>query len=244
MVLHGAAQNNEPDIWKALGDPRGKHAGLPMQLLASGMAPSALADNFCVVAPYSVGKRSFYEDSRDKILNFVQWLASDKFLNEYYQTNSKKKQPWSDPTRVFLFGFSDGATVAAELATSRRFRGVVVASYGFTGESLPAMALQRLRGVGFWVFHSADDVIFDVGNSDRLVAALQRTNSNNSSNNKGNNKPPDDSTKEKENLIRYTRFDKDPLPRTGILVAPSLRGHTMGIVAAQSADLHQWLLSL
>eukprot|EP00977_Amphora_coffeiformis_P010722 scaffold2512_cov164-Amphora_coffeaeformis.AAC.7 len=219
LVLHGAATNLEPDVYKAMASVTGEHAGLPMQLLASNTAPMELATNFCVAAPYAYGQRSFYDDSRGKLLQFVQYLASNA-LN-------------FDPSRIFLFGFSDGATVAVELATSRKFRGVVVASYGFTGKQLPAMALQRLQGVGFWVWHAADDVIFDVANSDRLVVALRET----------NEITMDDG--DDDLLVRYTRFETDPLSgKMGVRVDPSMHGHTMGIVAAQSPDLYKWMLSL
>ena len=244
IVLHGAANNMEPDVYKAMGSVVGEHAGLPMQLLASNTAPSELADNFCVAAPYAYGQRSFYDDSREKLLQFVQYLASDgggsssssSSSKSNSQTNQRQLPLVFDPSRIFLFGFSDGATVAVELATSRRFRGVVVASYGFTGKQLPPMALQRLQGIGFWVWHAADDVIFDVGNSDRLVAALRDT----------NDIPAEESSvDDDEGLIRYTRYGSDPLPgNMGIRVDPSMRGHTMGIVAAQSPDLYKWMLSL
>ena len=221
LVLHGAATNREPDVTKAMASATGEHAGLPMQLLASNTAPAELAANFCVAAPYAYGRTSFYDDSRGKLLQFLQYLVS----NDEVQLNF-------DPSRIFLFGFSDGATVAVELATSRKFRGVAVASYGFTGKQLPPMALQRLQGVGFWVWHAADDVIFDVANSDRLVAALRDTNEIASAD--------DDDL-----LMRYTRFETDPLPRLmGVRVDPSMRGHTMGIVASQSPDLYKWMLSL
>lgn len=215
LVLHGAAKNDEPSVYKALGDAKGEHTGLPLQLLASGKAPPELSQDFCVAAPYSFGQPSFYDDSREKILRFVQWLADSQGLV-------------FDPARIFILGFSDGATVAVELATSRRFKGIVVASYGFTGESLPTLALQRLQGIGFWVFHSADDVIFDVGNSDRFVAALRQTNGH------------EDSL----DLVRYTRYEKDPLPGLGIPVDQSMRGHAMGIAAARSPDVYKWLLTL
>lgn len=53
--------------------------------------------------------------------------------------------PNVDPQRVFLFGFSDGATVAVELATTRRFAGAVVASYGFTGALPPKARDEKKR---------------------------------------------------------------------------------------------------
>ena len=81
-----------------------------------------------------------------------------------------------DPARVFLFGFSDGATVGVELATSRRFAAVVCAAYGFTGD-LPAAALDRLRDVPFWMIHSEDDEVFAPRCSERFVAALRAASS-------------------------------------------------------------------
>ena len=68
-----------------------------------------------------------------------------------------------------------------------------MAAYGFTG-TLPQLALDRLKGKPIWVFHSADDVIFPVACSDRLVESLRKVN---------------DET-EGGNLIRYSRFDSCP----------------------------------
>ena len=67
--------------------------------------------------------------------------------------------------------------------TTRRFAGAIVCSYGYTGQSLPGPARERLAGLPMWVFHSADDVIFNVSNSDRLVQQVQ---------------------------ARYNRYDRDP----------------------------------
>ena len=151
VVLHGAGKN-QLDAW-SLADPRGEHAGLAPSLLATGQAPAELANNFAVVAPYSAGKRSFYEEPRSKLLRFVDWVCSD--------AGRAAGCPPVDPSRIFLFGFSDGATVGVELLTSGRFKGGVFAAYGFTGE-LPALAVKRLADVPIWIFHSADDVIFPV----------------------------------------------------------------------------------
>jgi dienelactone hydrolase len=74
-----------------------------------------------------------------------------------------------DPNLVILFGFSDGTTVAVELLTTRRFVGAVICSYGYCGQTLPSKAIKRLRHLpAVWVFHSADDVIFDVLLTDSL----------------------------------------------------------------------------
>ena len=120
VVLHGAGVNEAPI--RSLADPLGEHAGLAPSLLASGRAPRALADNFAMVAPYASGRRSFYEEPRRKLLDFVAWACSD--------AGRQAGCPDCDPRRVFLFGFSDGATVGVELATTRRFSAAVVAAYG------------------------------------------------------------------------------------------------------------------
>lgn len=207
IVLHGAGINDGP-VWN-LADPNGEHAGLAPSLLASGRAPPDLADNFAVVAPYAAGKRSFYEEPRRKLLDFVEWVCSD--------AGRRAGCASIDPSRVFLFGFSDGATVAVELATTRRFAAAVVAAYGFTGE-LPSLATQRLKGVPIWVFHSADDVIFSVANSDRLVNSLRQLGGDS---------------------VRYSRYDSDQEGFTG-----RVRGHSTGITASKDAEVYRWLLSV
>jgi len=209
VVIHGAGKN-ERDIWN-LADIQGEHAGLVPSLIASGKAPRSLLDNFAVVAPYSQGKLSFYEEPRQKLLQFIDWVCSD--------AGRQAGCPTVDNDRVFLFGFSDGATEAVELLTTGRFRGGIVAAYGFTG-SLPYMAIERLEDVPIWVFHSADDVIFPVGCSDRLVAELRKNNSN-------------------KDTVQYSRFDKDQEGFTG-----SVRGHSTGITASRSPEIYEWMLSL
>jgi predicted peptidase len=212
VVLHGAGINKLP-VWN-LADPTGEHAKLTRQayspsLLATGRAPAELADNFAVVAPYSFGKASFYDEPRRKLLSFVDWATSD--------AGRLAGCPAVDPARVFLLGFSDGATVGVELLTTGRFRGGIIAAYGFTG-TLPPLAAERLRNVPLWVFHSADDVIFDVANSDRLVRAVRQA---------GNER------------VRYTRFERDQEGFTG-----RVRGHSTGITASKDPAVYEWLLSL
>lgn len=209
VILHGAGKNDQ-DVW-ALADPQGEHAGLVPSLLATNRAPAELSEIFCVVAPYAQGKRSFYEEPRSKLLSFVNWVCSEEGRAVGCPNNV-------DPDKVCLFGFSDGATVAVELATTRRFRACVIAAYGFTG-TLPALALQRLDHVPIWVFHSADDVIFPVSASDRLIESLRSV----------NNDP---------NMVKYTRYDKDQEGFTG-----SVRGHSTGISASKLPDIYNWMLS-
>ena len=143
LVLHGAGKNDK-DILRDLADPYGEHAGLIPSLIASHTAPSNLLNNFCVLAPYSSGKSSFYEDPRKKILDFVDWAIRNQ--------NTEDILPLQfDPNRIILFGFSDGATVAIELLTTRRFSKGVICSYGYSGKSLPSTALQRLSNLPIWV---------------------------------------------------------------------------------------------
>jgi predicted esterase len=209
VVLHGAGRNHET-VW-SLADPLGEHAGLAPSLLFTGRAPTALADKFAMVAPYSAGKRSFYEEPRSKILQFIEWVCSE--------AGQRAGCPYVDPNSVYLFGFSDGATLAVELATTRRFRACTIAAYGFSG-TLPKLALDRLKGIPFWVFHSADDVIFPVVYSDRLVTSLRTANTENTE------------------IIRYTRYDKDQENFEG-----SVRGHSTGITATKLPEVYEFLLT-
>ena len=210
LVLHGAGKNAQ-DMLSDLGSVQGEHAGLIPSLIQSGQAPQELLDNCAVLAPYSYGKPSFYEEPRSKLLSFVQWASSP--------AGKEAGCPLFDPSRIIILGFSDGATVAVELLTTGRFAGGVICSYGFTGPSLPELALQRLANIPVWVFHSADDVIFDVQNSDRLVRQLRK---------RAVDSPLD--------TIRYSRYDKDPEGFTG-----SVRGHTMGITASRLPKVYQWM---
>lgn len=213
VFLHGAGKN-EGDI-SNLADIQGEYGGLLPSLLANeSKAPQVVLDNFIVVAPYvGKGKRSFYDEPRSSVLNCISHAA--------------KTIPNVDPSRIHLFGFSDGATLAVELLTTQRFASGIICSYGYTG-LLPDLALQKLAGViPLWVFHSADDAIFRVQNSDQLVSSLRKSaNAKNSSSNK-------------DLMIRYTRYDEDPERFQG-----PAQGHTTGITASRDSQVYEWLLSL
>ncbi|KAG7356581.1 phospholipase/carboxylesterase [Nitzschia inconspicua] len=212
LVLHGAGRNDQ-DIRQDLADPYGEHAGLIPSLIESGNAPHNLLQNFAVLAPYSYGKSSFYSDSRTKLLDFCDWAVQNQ--------NTETLPIQFDPNRIILFGFSDGATVAVELLTTRRFAAGVICSYGYSGKTLPAAALDRLSNLPIWVFHSQDDVIFDVQNSDRLVHQLETVNEKQG----------------RSDMVRYSKYTKDPenLP-------PRVRGHSMGITASKMPELYDWML--
>ena len=130
-----------------------------------------------------------------------------------------------------LINPSDGATLGIELMTTSTFKGGIFAAYGFTG-TLPKLALERLQGKPMWIFHSADDVIFPVNCSDRLVKALRDVNSSSSSTTTSKDI---DST----SMIRYSRFAFDQEGFKG-----SVRGHSTGITASKNPDVYKWLLSL
>jgi predicted peptidase len=206
IFLHGAGKNDR-DI-SNLADIQGEYAGLLPSLIETKTAPAVLMDNFVVLSPYAYGERSFYNEPRSKLLAFIAFALT--------------RLPQVDPSRVFLFGFSDGATLSVELLTTRRFAGGIVCSYGFIG-TLPDLALQRLSELPLWVFHSADDQIFRVTNSDNLVQSLRKHSSNCSN----------------PLLMKYTRFDRDPESFAG-----PARGHTTGITASRDPAVYEWLLSL
>jgi len=208
VVLHGAGRNDRT-AWD-LAELGGEHGGLVPSLIASGRAPVELTDNFAVVAPYSAGKASFYEEPRRKLIQFVDWVCSE--------AGRQAGCPDVDPKRIFLFGFSDGATAGVELMTTKRFAGGVFAAYGFTGD-LPTLAAQRLRDIPIWMFHSADDVIFPVKCSDKLVKTLRSAGS--------------------QDVVRYTRYEKDQEGFTG-----SVRGHSTGITASRQPEIYTWMLSI
>jgi predicted peptidase len=209
LFLHGAGMN-ERDI-SNLADPNGEHAGLLPSLIFAGQAPKLLLDKFAVLAPYSFGKRSFYEETRGKLLSFLNWASTP--------AGRQAGCPIFDSNKIFLFGFSDGATLGVELMTTRRFAGAVLCSYGFTG-TLPKYALERLEGLPMWIFHSVDDVIFPVSCSDKLFQSLNRINT-------------------KREIVRYSRFGKDPEGFTG-----QVKGHSTGITASKDPEVYKWLLTL
>jgi predicted peptidase len=218
LVLHGAGRNDQ-DILTDFANPRGEHAGLIPSLIVSKQAPKELLENFSVLAPYAYGKASFYQDSRSQLLHFVDWAI---------QNQGTEACPITfDPNRIMLFGFSDGATVAVELLTTRRFLGGVICSYGYSGPALPQTALDRLANLPIWVFHSADDVIFDVKNSDRLVQQLRSVLIE-------GGEATDSSA-----LVKYSRYDQDPekLPQR-------VRGHSMGITASKSPQVYDWMMQV
>lgn len=217
LVLHGAGRNAVDDVREELASAWGEHSTLIPALIESGKAPDALLDEFAVLAPYSgKGTSSFYELPRSSIIRFLDWAASD--------AGRSAGCPAFDPSRVVIFGFSDGATVAVELLTTGRFRAGVVCAYGYSGSKLPDAALDRLAGVPVWVFHSQDDAIFDVGNSDRLVRQLRERSQ---------------AAATPSSEIRYSRYRQDPEGLTG-----PIRGHvSMGIVASNSKEVYEWALA-
>jgi predicted esterase len=229
VVLHGAGNNEHSAMYEfthadgTSSSPPGDHSNLPPYLLYTHRAPPTLSENFIVVAPYvGKGRRSLYDEPRGKILSFVKWF------NAWIGT-----QTFDDGTsvvvnrqRVSLFGFSEGSTLAVELATTCQFNGVVVASYGFTGV-LPPMALERLRGIPIWVFHSVGDGVYDIRCSNQLVNGLLTYG-------RGHD------VFDVRNTVKYTKLipaqnTRDDLGREHVRAA---------LVASDSDEIYAWLLSL
>lgn len=149
FILHGAGKN-EKDVWN-LANVKGEHSGLAPSLLQEGKAPVELYDNFIVITPYSKGKKSFYEEPRSKLLQFMSWsIRCDGGGAQGIDCDR------IDREKTYLFGFSDGATLGIELMTTGKFGAGIFAAYGFTG-TLPQLALERLKGTPLWIFHSKDD---------------------------------------------------------------------------------------
>ncbi|CAE8611954.1 unnamed protein product [Polarella glacialis] len=207
FVLHGAG-STDLGAWE-LADPDGCHGGLPPSLLASGLVPPELAENFAVVAPYAAGKASFIREPRQRLLQFLDWVRSP--------AGQLAGCPEIDPRRIFVLGYSDGATVGVQLATSGQFAAGIFAAVGGVGDVASVAA--KLKGMPIWIFHSADDGILPVRNSDMLVEALRKVSG------------PD--------LVRYTRYDEDQEGFTGFL-----KGHSVGITASKKPEIYKWLLSL
>ncbi|KAL3776280.1 hypothetical protein HJC23_003150 [Cyclotella cryptica] len=169
VLLHGAGTNQHSALYEFTHSgtptsPAGDHTQLPLFLLSNNQAPASLAENFVVVAPYvGKGKRgSLYDEPRGKVLAFLKWFR--RWTEEQYSIII-------NPQKVSLFGFSEGATLAVELATTRTFHALILASYGFTG-TLPTLAIERLQGIPIWVFHSIGDDVYNVECSNRLVESL------------------------------------------------------------------------
>ena len=231
VVLHGAGNNQHSAMYEfthvdgtpSSSSPPGDHTSLPPYLLSSHRAPPTLGENFIVVAPYvGEGRRSLYDEPRGKILSFVKWF------NAWIETRTfdDGTSVAVDRRRVSLFGFSEGSTLAVELATTRQFHGVVLASYGFAGV-LPTMALERLRDVPIWVFHSEGDGVYDIRCSNRLVDGLLTYG-------RGND------VFDVRNTVKYTKLI--PAQNTRDDVG---REHVRAALAASTSDeVYAWLLSL
>lgn len=222
VVLHGAGVNEHSALYE-FTTPGGDHTNLPPYLLSTRQAPSSLSENFVVVAPYvGQGKRSLYDEPRGKILLFIKWFNSyieSQTLNDGTNVSINRQ-------KVSLFGFSEGATLAVELATTRQFQGVVTASYGFTGP-LPKIAIERLQGIPIWAFHSKGDDIYDVQCSDRLVRTLLTYEGGLDVFAVGD-------------IIKYTKL----VPPTNDKIEPGREHVRSALVASRSAEVFSWLLSL
>ena len=171
-----------------------------------------------VVAPY-VGKDkqgSLYDEPRSKILAFITWFC--RFMEEERSLSINRQ-------KISLFGFSEGATLAVELATIRLFSAVVLASYGFTG-ILPKLALERLRGVPMWVFHSTEDDVYSIECSKRLIENLVT------------NYQGETDVFDVRDIVKFTKL-KPPIEGSSDLGREHIRS---ALIASQSSEVFIWLL--
>ena len=233
VVLHGAGNNEHSALYEftqASSTPPGDHLNLPPYLLSTQQAPVSLSENFVVVAPYAgKGKRSLYDEPRGKILSFVKWFNSwveSQTFEGNGGTNDNKIA--INRSKVSLFGFSEGSTLAVELATTRQFNGVIVCSYGFTG-ILPKMAVERLQGIPIWVFHSKADDIYDIKCSNQLVDSLIAYEGGLDVFGVGN-------------IIKYTKLI--PASNAADMGGKGREHVRAALVASRSDEVFSWLMSL
>jgi len=244
VVLHGAGNNQHSALYEFTEDgssstnnPPGDHINLPPYLLSINQASSSLSENFVVVAPYvGKGKRSLYDEPRGKILSFIKWfnawLESQTVLDESSGTTTNNNRRIAiHRQKVSLFGFSEGSTLAVELATTRQFNGVVVCAYGFTG-ILPRMAIQKLQGIPIWVFHSKGDDIYDIQCSNALVNSLISSYEDGALD-----------VFSVGNVVKYTKLIPQQ-KNDGSTIAATGREHVRAaLVASKNGDVYSWLLS-
>ena len=113
------------------------------------------------------------------------------------------------------------------MATTRQFNGVVLASYGFTG-ILPPLALERLYGIPFWVFHSKGDDIYDIRYSNQFVDSLV-------SNHHGG-----DDVFDMRSTVKYTQLIPE---KNGMAEIGSEHVRT-ALVVSKNDEVYDWLMSL
>ena len=206
----------------------GDHINLPLYLLSTkNQAPTSLSENFVVVAPYvGRGKRSLYDEPRSNILSFIKWFNT--WLES--QTMEDGTNITINRKRVSLFGFSEGSTLAVELATTRNFLGVVLCSYGFTG-ILPKMAIERLQGIPIWVFHSEGDDVYDIQCSNQLVESLLTYEGAVDVFRTGD-------------IIKYTKLLPQQQQQNSLGKGNGYEHVRAALVASKSKEVYEWLLSL
>ena len=191
--------------------------------MSKNQAPASLNENFVVVAPY-VGKGkqgSLYDEPRGKVLAFLKWFRRWVEENNSIIIN---------PQKVSLFGFSEGATLAVELGTTRMFNALILASYGFTG-TLPTLAIERLQGIPMWIFHSIGDDVYNIECSNRLVESLLSYQSGADIFSVGDR-------------IKFTKLKpvERPTAATRISDSGSIEHVRSALRASSSEDVYSWLL--
>ena len=147
LYLHGAGESGT-DVRELISEGA---TGTPPVSLEKGVAISALASSFVVVAP-----QTSFGWAPDDVSRFVDFLLASADV------------PALDATRLYVTGHSMGGSGALHAATTRRF--AACAPVAPAGSARPA----ALSGVPVWAFHGANDVIVPSYVSAKLVDALRK----------------------------------------------------------------------
>mmetsp|Transcript_16719 Transcript_16719/g.33705 ORF Transcript_16719/g.33705 Transcript_16719/m.33705 type:complete len:180 (-) Transcript_16719:48-587(-) len=177
-----------------------------MQLLYTGHAPSALLHHFAVVAPHSA--QGWLKEGVPNLLRFVDFLVE-------HAREGTCGVPAFDTSRLYVTGFSDGATAALRACVSRRFAACLSVSAG--RQTLAAY----LKGVPVWLVHAANDVVLPVDCTDETYQMLRCLNGEG----------------DKPSAVRYTRHQTAP-DSSGCN-----EGHCTPLLTYKSPEVYAWLLS-
>lgn len=212
LFLHGGGSVANPEAMKKISIT---------SMLATGRIPGG-HEKFPFIVIQPIAPKSGWPQHNGKIIELLEEVGPKIGV---------------DPSRLYLTGQSMGGNGALMLALENpgRFAAVVpICSYLSAGV---ASTVKRFLGIGssafdklrkrvagslsttpVWAFHSADDALVSVEQSDGLVAAIKEA---------GN---PE---------VKYTRYDTAPgiasLGRRG-------KGHACYELAYMEAELYTWLL--
>lgn len=170
--------------------------------------PASFAEGFnhIVVAP--VAAQPGWDAQFDSILALL-----DKLVPEL----------GADPKRITLAGQSMGGNGAWMLAAKapERFAAVVpVCGFAVRDSTVPASFVEALSSKPIWAFHSVDDSVVKVENTDGIIDALKAGGA-------------------QEPRLKYTRYETAP---PCVTKAGELAGHGSYELAFATPELYSWML--